>query len=126
MYVSQTRLFLSPDFEQNQRRAYHEVLITGDLSKEDISKIEQAGRLYTTRTYPDTTEFVYGNNAVNTVYFTQLSVSQFVPGGSGTAVIPDPPPMGVKGPLNNAFALTGRDTTRNDTGAILRYASPVC
>ena len=125
MYVSQPCLLLSPNFEQNQRRVYHEVLIAGDISEEDINRMIAIG-LPEASTNPDTAEFVYGNDAVNTVCFAQPTVSQFVPGGSGPGDIPKTPPMGVKDPLKNTFALAGRDTKRNDTGTILRYASPVC
>jgi len=104
---------------------YHEVLIAGDLSEDDLNKMKANG-LSTLRPDPDTAEFVYGNDAVNTLYFAQPTASQFVPGGSGPGNVPNFPPMGLKNPLNNTFALAGRDTTRNDTGAVLRYASPAC
>ena len=35
-------LLIGPDslyFQQNQRKVYHEVLITGDLSKEDVDRM---------------------------------------------------------------------------------------
>ena len=107
--------------EQPQRKAYSEVLIAGDLTEEDI------GRAGTWEFYqtadPDTPEFVYGDDAVNTVYFAQPTPSQFVPGGSGAGTFDAPPPVGVRDPPNNTLASTGRNIPKDDTGAILRYAS---
>ena len=99
-------------------------MIVGDLSEEDVNRIkyEVPQQIFPD---PDSAEFVYGNDTVNMVYFAQPSVSQFAPGGSGPGA-PNPQPMGVGEPLNNTFALTGRNTTRNDTGVVLRYASPGC
>jgi len=68
---------------------------------------------------PYTAEFVYSND---TVYFAQPSPSQFVPGGSGAGTFDPDPPAGVKDPPHNSMALTDRNTPKNDTGAILRYA----
>jgi len=117
-------LLISPNPEQNQRRTYREVLIAGDLSEGDVNKAKTQG-VYST-TDPDTAEFVYGNDAVKTVYFAQPSVTQFVPGGSGAGDSNPSPPMGVKDPSNNTFALTGRNALKNDTGAVLRYAPALC
>jgi len=122
--VPQPCLLLSPNFEQHQRRAYHEVLIAGDLSEDDLNKIEVNG-FVPLHPDPDIAEFAYGNDAANTIYFAQPSVSQFVPGGAGPGTI-DFWPIGLKDPLNNTFAVAGRNSTRNGTGAILRYASPPC
>jgi len=108
--------------EQNQRNAYREVLIAGDLSEEDVSQAEADGIFSTTD--PDTTKFVYGNDTVNTVYFAQPSLSQFVPGGSGAGAFNPPPPMGLKDSPNNTFLLGGRNTPTDDTGVVLRYALP--
>ena len=107
--------FLIP--EQPQRKAYSEVLITGDLSEEDIRRAG-AGASYL-RTDPYTAEFVHGND---TVYFAQPSPSQFISGGSGAGTFNPAPAMGLKDPLNNTLALKDRNTPKNDTGAILRYA----
>ena len=112
--------FLIP--EQNQHNAYREVLITGDLSEEDVNQAEANGIF--SAADPDTAQFVYGNDTVNTVYFAQPSPSQFVPGGSGAGAFNPPPPMGLKDSPNNTFSLTGRNTPKNDTGAVLRYAPP--
>ena len=101
---------------------YSEVLITGDLSEEDISRAGDPTRSPITDPY--TAEFVYGND---TVYFAQPSPSQFVSGGSGAGTFNPAPAMGVKGPLNNTLAFADRNTPKNDTGAILRCApSDVC
>ena len=110
--------------EQNQRKVYHEVLVAGDLSGEDLSQAEDLGIFSTTD--PDTAELGYGNEAVHTVYFAQPSLSQFVPGGFGAGAFNPPAPMGLKDPSNNTFVLTDRNTEKNDTGTVLRYALPVC
>jgi len=112
--------FLTPD--QNQRNAYREVLIAGDLSEDDVNQAEANGIFSTTD--PDTTKFTYGNDTVNTVYFAQPTLSQFVPGGSGAGAFNPPPPMGLKDTPNNTFVLTGRNMPKNDTGVVLRYAHP--
>jgi len=108
--------------EQNQHNAYREVLIAGDLSEEDVSQAEALGIFSTTD--PDTTKFVYGNDTVNTVYFAQPSLSQFVPGGSGAGAFNPPPPMGLKDSPNSTFLLGGRNTPKDDAGVVLRYALP--
>jgi len=94
--VPQPFLLLSPNFEQRQRRAYHGVLIAGDLSEDDLNKIEVNNRFTGLYPDPDSAEFVYGNHAVNTVYFAHPSVSQFIPGGSGPGTFRDPWPVGLK------------------------------
>ena len=103
---------------------YHEVLIAGDLSEEDVNQAETLGIFSTAD--PDTAEFVYGNEPVNTVYFAQPSLSQLVPGGSGAGAFNPPAPMGLKDPPNNTPALADRNTQKNDTGVVLRYAPPTC
>jgi len=107
--------------EQPQRKAYSEVLIAGDLTQEDINR---AGTWEFHQTAnPDTPEFVYGNDTVNTVYIAQPSPTQLVTGGSGAGTFNPPPPVGVREPPHNTLALMGRNTPKNDTGAILRYTS---
>jgi len=120
-----TSFRLSPNFEQNQRKVYHEILIAGDLSEEDVNKIKDRDPWHIFPD-PDSAEFVYGNDTANMVYFAQPSVSQFVPGGSGPGDVSNFRPVGLRKHLNDTFALRGRNTTRNDTGAVLRYASPAC
>jgi len=105
---------------------YHEVLIAGDLSEGDLDRIMHSRGVYTVIGYYPTAEFVYGNDAVNTVYFSQPSAPQFVPGGSGPGKIPDFPVMGLKDLPNDTSPLTGKNTPMNKTGAVLRYASPAC
>ena len=104
--------------KQNQRNAYREVFITGDLSEDDINQAKAHGIFPTTDR--DTAEFTYGDDTVNTVYFAQPSLSQFISGGSGAGAFNPPMPMGVKDPPNDPLALTGRHTLKNDIGAILR------
>ena len=107
-------------FEQIQRKVYREVLVAGDLSREDISRVAAI-----TERYPnyDTAELVYGND---TVYFAQPSLSQFTPGGSGAGTFIPPEPIGLKDPPNNTLALTGRNTPKNYTGVVLRHVPPAC
>jgi len=58
--------------EQNQRNAYHEVLIAGDLTEEDVNRANTLRSSWLPYGMSDTTEFVYGND---TVYFAQPSPS---------------------------------------------------
>jgi len=108
-------------FEQNRRTEYHEVLIAGDLSQEDVR--EAIAQLMTTGSYgggtSDTVELVYNNE---TVYFAQPSLSQFVPGGSGLGTF-TPAPIVLRVQPNNNPA-TSRNAPKSDTGAVLRYALP--
>ena len=114
--------FLS--IEQNQRKAYHEVLIAGDLSEADISQAGAIGYLLLSdKTASDTVEFPYESE---TVYFAEPSPSQFVSGGSGSGTFDPPPKMGLKDTQNNTPVFTGRSVPRSNAGAVLRYASPVC
>ena len=116
---------LSSNPQQNQRSAYREVLITGDLSEDDVNQAEAHGIFLATD--PDTAQFIYGNDTVNTVYFAQPSLSQFIPGGSGAGAFNPPPPMGLKDTPNNSFVLADRNTPKDDTGVILRYTLlPAC
>ena len=112
-------------FEQNQHKVYREVLIAGDLSKEDGVQAADLPVAWSAVPYgksmSDTTEFIYGND---TVYFAQPSLSQFVPGGSGAGVFNQPATIGLKGTQNNPLPLTGRNAPRSNTGAVLRYAPP--
>lgn len=99
---------------------YHEVLIAGDLSREDLYRAAAMG--YISRsdtTASNTAEFVHGNE---TVYFAQPSPPQFAPGGSGTGNFNPPANMGLKGTPNNTPVLTGRNAPKSDIGAVLRYA----
>ena len=111
-------------FEQNQRKAYHEVLIAGDLSKEDQDRAYALPTKWTAFPYggstSDTAEFAYGND---TVYFAQPIQSQFLPGGSGVGTF-NPVSSLLDGPQNNTLGLMGRNTPKSDTGVILRYLPP--
>ena len=100
---------------QNRRRTYHEVLVTGDLSEEDLQWMTPAELQYRRGT-PDIAEFVYNND---TVYFAQPSVSQFVLGGSA---FNRPAPIGLKGPSNDTLVLMDRDAPKSDISAVIRYA----
>jgi len=112
-------------FEQNQRRVYHEVLIAGDLSEEDV---DHAAHLLDTwsafpygRSMSDTAEFIYSND---TVYFAQPSLPQFIPGGSGVGTFDRfAASIGLNDALNNTLPVTSRNATKS-TGALLRYAPP--
>jgi len=99
-------------------------LVAGDLSQEDVDQGKNNG--IWSLAEPDTTQFVFGNDTVNTVYFAQPSPSQFVPGGSGPGVFNPPAPMGLRDPPNNTFVLAERSTTKNDAGVVLRYVPPAC
>ena len=109
-------------FEQNQHKVYREVLVAGDLSKEDGAQAAALPEAWSAVPYgksmSDTTEFIYGND---TVYFAQPSLSQFVPGGSGAGVFNQPATIGLRGTPNNPLPLTGRDAPTSNTGAVLRY-----
>jgi len=72
---------------------------------------------------PDTAEFVYGSGVV---YFAQPSPSQFVPGGSGAGTfnINQSVSTSLKSSPNDAPALAGRSSLKNDTGVVLRCAPP--
>ena len=96
-------------------------MIAGDLSEDDLTRAVP----YIDEPSPmsDFSEFAYGSD---TVYFVQPSLSQFVPGGSGAGTFIPPAQIGLKGPLNNTLASTGRNTVKGDTGAILRYAPSAC
>ena len=114
--------FYSLIVEQNQRKAYHEILIAGDLSEEDVRKADALGNfLQSDSTAFDTAEFVYGHD---TVYFAQPTPSQFVPGGSGAGTFNGPTIMGLKGIPNNTPGLVKREAPKNITGTVLRYAPP--
>jgi len=110
--------FLS--FEQNQRETYHEVLIAGDLSEEDVRWVPKDGAGISLDVTVSTAEFVYGNETIN---FAQPSPSQFVPGGSGAGTFNPTLKMGLKGPPNDTPVLAGRNGPMSNTGAMLRYAS---
>jgi len=112
------------NFEQNQSKAYHEVLIAGDLSEGDVRQADALGYLLLSdKTAFDTAGFTYGSE---TVYFAQPSPSQFISGGSGAGTFDPPPKIGLKNTPNNAPALTGRNVPRSNAGAVLRYAPLAC
>ena len=116
--------FYSLIVEQNQRKAYREILIAGDLSEEDVRKADSLrirNFLRSDSTAFDTAEFDYGND---TVYFAQPTPSQFVPGGSGAGTFNGPTIMGLKGTPNNTPVLMNRGVPENNTSAVLRYAPP--
>ena len=117
MYVPRTSSLHFLIFEQNRRTTYHEVLITGDLSQEDVQWAMPAGSPYRRGT-PEIAEFVHNNH---TVYFAQPSLSQFVLGGSP---FNQPAAIGRKDPTNDTLVLMDRNTLRSDTGTVIRYASP--
>ena len=104
-------------FEQNQSKAYHEVLIAGDLSVDDIEQTS-SGPLTDDAITPDTAEFIYDND---TAYFVQPSRSQFVPDGHGTGTF-TPPTIVLKAPPSDPLELTGRDAPKNGSGTVLRCA----
>ena len=107
--------------EQNQRRVYHEVLIAGDLSKEDVYRAVDEGWFFSPgRTTSDTAELPYDND---TVYLAQPSLSQFVPGGSGAGSFNLTTLIAPKVTPNNTLLLTGRDAHNGYTNVVLRYAS---
>ena len=112
-------------FEQNQRKVYHEVLIAGDLSREDSDRAagltEGWSAFLYGRSTSDTAEFIYGND---TVYFAQPSLSQFVPGGYGAGTFNQSASVGLKGVPNDTLLLTGKNAPKSNTGVVLRYAPP--
>jgi len=121
-HIPASLCFLS--FEQNQRKAYYEVLIAGDLSEEDIRQADTLGYLLLSdKTAFGTAEFTYGGG---TVYFAQPSPSQLVSGGSGAGTFDPPPKIGLKNTSSKTPVLTGRNVPRSNAGAVLRYAPPVC
>ena len=111
-------------FEQNQRKVYREVVVAGDLSQDDLDKVTLvpvlSSQLYG-ESVPDTAGLVYGND---TVYFSQPSLSQLAPGGSGLGNLSLSVPVGMKDTLNNTLSLMGRNAPKSHTGTILRCASP--
>ena len=138
--------------EQNQSKVYREVLIAGDLSQDDLTRADtqvvvQVSQLWmsfgppvltpcqsqgVSRIWPaspyggsasGTTEFVYGND---TVYFAQPSLSQFVPGGSGTGAfrINQTVSISPNDTPNNTLGSGDESTPENNAGVVLRYASP--
>jgi len=109
-------------FEQNNRKVYREVLIAGDLSKQDVRQAGTRGWFYLSgETASETIQLTYGND---TVYFAQPILSQFVPGGSGAGTFNQSSSIGLKDTTNNNFALTGRNVTKTNAGVVLRYAPP--
>jgi len=109
-------------FEQSKRKVYREVLIAGDLTKEDVYRMETRGWFFLTgRTSFDTAEFVYGND---TVYFAQPTRSQFAPGGSGPGTFNQPGSIGLKGTPDDTLESAGGGAPKTNTGVVLRYTPP--
>ena len=106
-------------FEQGQSKVYHEVSIAGDLTEEDVNwsynhlDTFMFSRMSSGRSTSDTVKLAYNNEAV---YFAQPSLSQFIPGGSGPGTFN---PSDIS---NNTLVLSGRDTPKSNTSAVLRYA----
>ena len=108
--------------KQNQREVYHEVLIAGDLSKEDIYRAVDEGWFFRPgRTTSDTTELVYDND---TIYFAQPSLSQFVPDGFGAGAFNLSPSASIS-LKDTPNASAGRNPPKSNTGVVLRYAPPI-
>jgi len=119
--VPRTGLLTSPNFKQNQRKAYREVLIAGDLSKEDVHRAVDDGWFFRPgRTTSDTTELLYGND---TVYLAQPSLSQFVTGGSGAGAF-NLSPSASLGLKDTSNVSAGRNPPKSNTGVVLRYVPP--
>ena len=122
------RIIKIKTFERSQRDEYHEALIAGDLTKEDIIQATSSNHSYGISIL-DTTELVYDND---TIYFAQPSLSQFVPGGSGAGTFNAPESIGQKDPPINAPAFKVGSNNPASTvrrgektaDAILRYAPP--
>ena len=99
---------------------YHESLITGDLSEDDIDLAKIHGVLPTVD--PDTEGFVYGDGPAKTVYFAQPDPSLFIHGVSfGPGTFNPLPAVGVTYPLNKTGEVPDRDTPKSDPGAVVRY-----
>jgi len=111
-------------FEQNQSKVYREVLVAGDLTDGDVERAKdklmayQFGWLSYGRSTPDPTEFVHDND---TVYFAQPSLSQFIPGGSGPGALNHSGPTDLGYAPGDTPVSTGKNVTKRDTGAVLRY-----
>ena len=108
--------------EQNKRKVYREVLIAGDLSKEDIDRAgaQRVTLLRYGGITSDTAELVYNND---TVYFAQPSISQFIPGGVGAGTFNTSASIGRGNTQDNALGrASGNRTISNDNGVVLRYA----
>jgi len=116
-------LLFSLIFGQNQHNVYSEVLIAGDLTKEDILQMRDNGGFFLSNApASDTGEFAYDGD---TVYFAQPSLSQFVPGGSGPGAFDQSIFIyDLNHTPNNTLAFTGRNATNRNTGVVLRYALP--
>jgi len=108
--------------EQNKRKVYREVLIAGDLSKEDIDRADAQGTslLQFGGITSDTAELVYNNE---TVYFAQPSLSQFIPGGVGAGTFNTSASIGLENTQDNALGrASGNRTISSNNGVVLRYA----
>jgi len=121
VYVSHTSFLHFLILEQNQHKVYHEVLVAGDLSQEDLERAAP-DMLQPGRSMSNTAEFGYGDDIV---YFAQPSRSQFIPGGSGLGTFDPPGPLGLKDTPIDTPELTGRTPLEGRTGAVLQYAPPI-
>ena len=104
-------------FEQNRRRVYREILVTGDLSEEDL-QWSIPGEFRYHRCTPDIAELVYNND---TIYFAQPSPSQLV---LGSSAFNQTAPIGLEGLPNDTLVLNDKKAQKSDTGTVIRYASP--
>lgn len=135
---------------------YREVLIAGDLSPDDVDRatdqlgafqvswqetgftfeptrsnpVQSFAQTWTLLPYgrspPDTVEFAQKNE---TVYFAQPSLSQLIPGGSGSGTFNanQTASLSLRDNPNGTLALLMNGNTPHDSvGKILRYASPIC
>ncbi|KAF9645600.1 hypothetical protein BDM02DRAFT_490337 [Thelephora ganbajun] len=118
-------------FARNQRVVYREVLIAGDLSQDDVNRataqlgaFQDFAQTWTLLPYgrspPDTVEFVNGNE---TVYLAQPSLSQFIPGGSGSGTFDanQTASISLRDTPNNTLALLTNKNTPESMSAVLRY-----
>ena len=116
---------------------YNEVSIAGDLSQDDVDRankhlptgFDPAHSSYIHqpptwtlfpygRSRPDYVEFAYGNE---TVYFSQPSLSQFIPGGSGLGTFDNHQAASLKdSPTNTLGLLTNGNGPNKAVGAVLR------
>lgn len=124
------RIMIIQIFNQNQRMMYREVLIAGDLSPDDVSRasnqlgaFQSFAQTWTLLPYgrspPDTVEFTEGND---TVYFAQPTLSQFIPGGSGSGTFDanKTASLNLRNNPNNTLASL-MDSPQNSMGRLLRY-----
>ncbi|KAF9778318.1 hypothetical protein BJ322DRAFT_492827 [Thelephora terrestris] len=127
------RIMIIETFTQNQRAEYREVLIAGDLSPDDVNRAtDQLGAFQSFaqtwtllpygRTPPDTVEFAQNND---TVYFAQPTLSQLVPGGSGSGTfnVNQTASLDLGNNPNDTLALLmNGNAPRESMGELLRYS----